>query len=351
MFKPRDSGGTFLRVLPFAVMGVVALVDLSAGPEVGYLPLLSLAPAFASVSCGLRRTAWVGLLALISCLLLAVYDQILGTRQNNLTLASIVGVSVAAMLAGFLRERREHELAEIRSVAEVTQRVLLRPVPTHAGPLRTAVRYLSAAARARIGGDLYEVITTPQRVRLIIGDVQGKGLDAVETAAIVLGAFREAAYDEIDLGAVAARIGQTLSRQLSDEEFVTVVLAEVGNRDSMVLLNCGHPSPVLVRAGGGATFAEPPDTVPPLGVSTSGDVKPTPYEIPFSAGDRLLLYTDGLTEARDHQGRFYPLLERAYLLRDNDAEQALDRLHGDLARHVGGPITDDVAMLLLDRFR
>lgn len=68
-------------------------------------------------------------------------------------------------------------------MAEVAQRVLLRPVPRRAGHLRAAVSYTSAMAEARIGGDLYEVVTGPSGVRVIVGDVQGKGLEAVETSA------------------------------------------------------------------------------------------------------------------------------------------------------------------------
>jgi len=65
-----------------------------------------------------------------------------------------------------------------------------------------AVRYISASASAQIGGDLYAVIMTAGSVRLIVGDVQGKGLAAVQTAATVLGAFREAAYDAADLALI-----------------------------------------------------------------------------------------------------------------------------------------------------
>jgi serine phosphatase RsbU (regulator of sigma subunit) len=330
-------------------MGFVAIVDILAGPETGYLPLLSLGPAFASLSGSVRRTGAVGVLALIACLLLAIYDQILGTRQNTLTFASTLGVTAAAMVAAAIRARRERELADIRMVAEVAQRVLLRPVPRRVGPIHAAVRYVSAAARARIGGDLYEIVTMTRGVRLIVGDVQGKGLDAVETAAVVLGAFREAAHDEPDLDAVAARLEQALARQLTSEQFVTAVLAELRPDGPMELLNHGHPPPLIIRADGTVLFADAPDDAPPLGMATLADVKPPRFEVPFAEGDQMLLYTDGVTEARDHRGWFYPLIERAYLLQDPDPEAALDKLQTDLTDHVGGPISDDAAMLLLRR--
>lgn len=190
-------------------MLLITLMDVLAGPGAGFLPLLSLGPAFASLSGGARRTGWIGSAAMGLCLLLAVYDQLIGTRQNFLTLTSIAGVT-GAMLASALRERKERELHDVRTVAEVAQRVLLRPVPRRIGPVHASVSYISASAQARIGGDLYEVVTTPAGARVIVGDVQGKGLDAVETAAVVLGAFREAAFDEPDLPGVALRLERAL---------------------------------------------------------------------------------------------------------------------------------------------
>ena len=336
----------FLQWLPFAVMGVVAVVDLVAGPGFGYLPLLAVGPAFASLRCGVRQTALVGLFALALCVFLAAYDQVLGHRQNNLLLCSIVGVTMASVLASAGRQQRERELANVRTIAEVAQRVLLRPVPRWAGPVRIAVSYTSAAAEARIGGDLYEVVKSPSGVRILVGDVQGKGLEAVETAAAVVGAFREAAYDEPDLSKVVARIESTLDRSLSGEKFVTAVLAEYAD-GQITLLSCGHPPPLMLSANGEVHFVEADEPTPPLGMMGLVDAEPQPCPIRFAPGDQMLFYTDGVIEARDRSGRFYPLEERSSLLKAAVAEQALEDLRADLVRHVGGTLTDDAAMLLI----
>jgi serine phosphatase RsbU (regulator of sigma subunit) len=381
VFTRQVRGGPFLQWLPFAMMIIVAMADLVAGPSMGYRPLLSLGPAFASLSCGIRRTAMVGLLAVALCTALSFSDETAGSRQSNLTFLSIAGVTAAAMLASMMRERGQRELADVRMVAEAAQRVLLRPVPRRVGPVHAAVCYISAAARARIGGDLYEIVAMPRGVRLIVGDVQGKGLDAVETAAVVLGAFREAAHDEPDLVGVAGRLETALGRNLTGEQFVTAVLAEVRECDAegrdeggaagravsdaagddpsgddegsaagrVALLNCGHPAPLVVRADGGIEFADPPDVAPPLGLAALAEAPLATYEIPFAPGDQMLLYTDGVIEARDGRGAFYPLAERAHLIQGSDPEDALDKLQADLTRHVGAPITDDAAMLLLRR--
>ncbi|MGI8329224.1 PP2C family protein-serine/threonine phosphatase [Actinomadura scrupuli] len=336
-----------LRWLPFAVMGAVVLIDVAAGPEYRYLPLLALGPAFASLCGGIQRAVLVGLLAIGFCLAMAAYDHIFGHRYVYLILGSIAGVTVASALASAGRQQRERELATVRTVAEVAQRVLLRPVPRSAGPVRVAVSYTSAAAEARIGGDLYEVVTSPYGVRILVGDVQGKGLEAVETAAAVLGAFREAAYDEAHLAGVVTRLETTLNRLLSGEKFVTAILAELSH-DQISLLCCGHPPPLMITSAGDVRFVELCDPSPPLGMTDLIDVaKLRPYRMCFARGDQMLFYTDGVIEARNEAGLFYPLRERAHLLMTMGAEEALEHLRADLVRHVGGPIADDAAMLLI----
>ncbi|WP_326821387.1 PP2C family protein-serine/threonine phosphatase [Streptosporangium sp. NBC_01756] len=337
-----------LRLLPFTVMAVVALIDFASGPTAGLLPLLALGPAFASVACGLARTTLVGVVALALCVALGLYNDILWTSRTNITMLAILGVTVASVLASAGRLRHERQLADVRSVAEAAQRVLLRPVPRRAGPgIGVAVSYTSATAEARIGGDLYEVVATPHGVRIIVGDVQGKGLEAVETAAVVLGAFREAAHDEAKLQGVVTRLENALTRELSGEQFVTAILAEIIGGASITVINCGHPSPMVLGTDAKHWFADPPDEALPLGMGSLKASDPVPYQIPFEPGDQVLFYTDGVIEARNGAGEFYPLSARAHLLNGADPQLSLDALRADLLRHVGRPLGDDAAMLLL----
>ncbi|WP_367046230.1 PP2C family protein-serine/threonine phosphatase [Streptomyces sp. Je 1-332] len=338
---------TVLAVLPFAVMVIVAAVDVGAGPGVGYLPLVSLGPAFAGLIGGWRRTALIGAAALLLCTALGIYNESYSQRRLYTAMASVAGVTAAGVAAAVMRQRREAELASVRSIAEVAQRVLLRPVPRSAGPLRIASSYTSAVAEARIGGDLYEVVASPHGVRIILGDVQGKGLEAVETAALVLGAFREAAHDEPNLTSVGDRVERVVNRELRGEKFVTAILAEVADRHTMTLLNYGHPAPMVVRPDGTACFPEPPRYALPLGLGLHDVVAPEPYEVDFVPGDQVLLYTDGVSETRDHNGAFYPLGEHSSLLKDDHPEAALNAIRAELVRHAQGPLHDDAAMLLL----
>jgi serine phosphatase RsbU (regulator of sigma subunit) len=213
------------------------------------------------------------------------------------------------------------------------------------------VRYLSASAAARIGGDLYEVISTQRHVRFILGDVQGKGLKAVRTAAVVLGAFREAAFDAAVLTEIAARIELSLRHQAAEEEFVTVIMGQAAvDGSSIEILNCGHPGPLLLRDGT-VTLIEDQDPGLPLGLASlapdQAATTRTSSNVPFGPGDQILFYTDGVSEARDKTGAFYPLSRCGALLAAGDADAALALLEGDVTRYVGHTLDDDAAMLLI----
>lgn len=260
------------------------------------------------------------------------------------TLGTFVAVS---------RTRRERTLATVRFVAEIAQRVLLRPLPHRIGDILLESFYLSADAEARIGGDLYEAVPTTHGVRLLIGDVRGKGLFAVETAAALLGAFREAAHDEPNLAALAGRVETSVSRRAADfpgsdmaERFVTVVFAEIVAPDHVVrIVNCGHPPPLLIRAAE-VTELETDQSSPPLNL---GVLVGEPYhadEHPFRPGDQLLLYTDGVSETRAGDGSFYPLIQRIRSWGLLPPRELLDRLHHDLLDYSNNRLHDDTAALI-----
>jgi serine phosphatase RsbU (regulator of sigma subunit) len=336
-------------LVPFCVMAVVACVVLLAGAQTGLLSLLSLGPALAPVSLGPARTVLTGGVAIILSMSLAAYDGIGFSAHAAAVCAMIAGVTVAAAIASAARQRKERELVDVRAVADVAQRVLLRQVPHEVGQLQIAVRYISAAAAARIGGDLYDVVARAGNARLIVADVQGKGLAAVQTAAVVLAAFRESVYDEPDLAAIAAHIARSLDHQAHNGRFVTAIIAEIASGGAEIrLLNCGHPAPLLL-SGGRAELAEPLEASLPLGL---GDLDPAvrkEHTVPFGPGDRILFYTDGISEARDKSGAFYPVDGCGGLLGGPEPRPALDRLYDDVLRHVGGRLQDDSAALLVVR--
>jgi serine phosphatase RsbU (regulator of sigma subunit) len=268
-------------------------------------------------------------------------------REPAAVVSALLAVTAASGLASALRGRRERVLAAVRSVAEAAQHALLQPVPDTVGPFQVAVRYSAAAAEARIGGDLYALVPTPYGIRLIVGDVRGKGLPAVGTAALVLGVFREAACDEPDLLAVVARIERSLARNLGPDDFVTAVVTGYTPAGHLEIVNCGHAPPLLISASGAVGAVEPDLPAPPLGLRALSGQAPHLQRLPFAVGDQLLLYTDGVTEARDHTRAFYPLAEGVARHACDEPTRTVTALHDELLAHVGGKLHDDAALLLL----
>jgi serine phosphatase RsbU (regulator of sigma subunit) len=212
-----------------------------------------------------------------------------------------------------------------------------------------AVRYVSAAEAAQIGGDLYSVLETPFGTRVIIGDVRGKGLPAVRTAGAVLGAFREAAYDEEDLAAVAARLDRSTVRHAEEGEFVTALLVEFRAPGEVRLVHCGHVAALRLGPDGKVRELDPPDPWVPLGLAGLAEGGPKVWTAALAEDDLLVLCTDGVVEARGkgrNRALFYPLTERVARFGAAFTPETLVRtVHADLLRWTGGPLRDDAALM------
>ncbi|MFE5791543.1 PP2C family protein-serine/threonine phosphatase [Streptomyces sp. NPDC056503] len=347
---------TLGRALPVLVMVLVVVADLVTPDSERLDRLLITVPALAAATWSVYGTIGLGLAAMA---LRAVLVIVRGEPVAAELLASeslILGITAASAWVSAVRTRRERDLAEVTAVADVVQRVVLRPPPPRLGPVELHLLYVAAAAKARIGGDFYEAVQIPGAVRIMLGDVQGKGLGAVETASVLLGAFRSTAYDAPDLPALADRLDEGLARYAawdpdSDaaERFATVVLVELPDgRDTARLLNCGHPAPLL-QHGTEVTPVEVADPSLPLNLAGLADSHHRVEEFPFGPGDRLLLYTDGVSETRDRAGVFYPLEERARQWAAAPSDRIPELLHRDLAAYGDGDLDDDVAALLVVR--
>ncbi|MFG2178451.1 PP2C family protein-serine/threonine phosphatase [Streptomyces abikoensis] len=337
-----------LVVAAYVLLAAAVALDLATNPSLTFSPVLATAPALASLGTRSARVPLAtGLIAMLLVAPLALADPGVALPVHLTAGATVLAITCVSAANVVLVSTRERQLLRSRSIAEAAQRALLRPAPERIGGLRIAVRYASAAAEARVGGDLYEVLGTPYGTRLLLGDVRGKGLAAVETAADVLGTFREAAQVEPGLDGVARRLDATVVRRGAGEEFVTAVLVGVPvGGGAAELVDCGHLPPLLWCAGEVAEIQSPtPD--PPLALR---QLDPGPYHVlrtPFAPGDTLVLYTDGVTEARDATGVFYPLGERLAALPDLTPGQLADRIMADLRDYTGGELADDAALLIV----
>lgn len=356
--RKRSRITTSLRVAPFLLIALSALADAESTAGQQYDRYLVAAPALAASVWGAGTTILVGILAMLAEVARGlIHDGRVG-RPTASVIAVISTVTLAAAYAARVRVQRERDLAEIRSVARTAQQVVLRPLPGRLGSVDLALYYSAAAAQAQIGGDLYEAVRTRHGVRIILGDVQGKGLPAVETAAALLGSFREAAYDAEDLAELAGRLETSLRRYAerastpdSAERFATAVLMEIPDgRPEAFLLNCGHPPPLLIQPDG-VRAIEPDAPLPPLNLSALVASEYRTETVPFGPGDRVLLYTDGVSEARNRAGVFYPLADRLTGWIAEPSPQLLAELSRDLNRYAGGATSDDAAVLIAARHR
>lgn len=337
--------------LPVAAMGTVAVASTLAGPGFGLLPFYTAGPALAAARGTSRTVLGVSAVSTVLCLFSALIDSHFGNTRMLVALGGIAFVTAAGCYVSRVRRRTERDLVDVREVAEAVQDILVPPLPPQAGPISLTGSYLSATRAARVGGDLCQAVPFDDGVRVMIADVQGKGLDALHTAALVLHAFRDAARAPLGPREIQARVEEVLDARTDGERFVTGIIAEVRHDGTVDLLNCGHPAPLVRRTDGTLEFAPPREPAPPMGLACfagPGSSGPVASRVVLAPGERMLFYTDGLSEARDGAGEFYPVLDRARgPLARPGADDALAHLRADVDRHTGGGGNDDSALLLL----
>ncbi|MBQ1090351.1 PP2C family protein-serine/threonine phosphatase [Streptomyces sp. B93] len=346
-------------LLPITLMliGLITALDIVSTTKIVLGPLLVIAPALIAWSEGPWVTGGVGALAVGAQALIGWNSGLLFSRALIMQLVALTVLSCLVVLLCVVRDRSARRLAQVRSVAEAAQHVLLWPLPGTLGPLQLASLYLAAEDEAEIGGDLYAAARTDHATRVMIGDVRGKGLPAIGEAALLLGAFREAAHQHSSLPELAAALERSVVRYLADfepveetgERFVTALLLEIPDDDPVIrMTSCGHPAPLLLRPG--SAVAVPDLTpAPPLGLGLSASGLYTLDAVPFGAGDTLLLYTDGAIEARDRDGAFYPFKKRAAQWTGCSPKVLLRHIQRDLLAHTGGRLGDDAALIAIRR--
>jgi len=216
--------------------------------------------------------------------------------------------------------------------------------------MRCAFSWITCPAPAlpcHTGGDIACAVEAPGAVRLLIGDVMGHGARAARTAAEVTRAFRQLAACPEPLPAVATGLHAFVAGRDGGEEFVTALLVSVPMDDDAgaEIVCCGHPQPLLLRDGRAAPLDAVP-TAPPLGLLDMAGCPARAGLLGVGPGDGVLLYTDGVTDARDAAGLPYPLAERAAAL-SGARPPLVQALRDDLLRYTGGKLRDDATLLHL----
>ena len=342
--RSRRRVGLTLLALLLLLAGVVA-PERVMGPAFVAGASYALAAVAAAALLSVRWTAVMAILTVAVAAASGVWNQNLGSRDWLLRVAVATLFGGVAVGLSVMRIRQESALRQMTAVADAAQQAVLRPVPSRVDDVTFAARYVSASNAALVGGDLYEVVDSPYGVRAIVGDARGKGLDAVQLSATVMAVFRGGAITESSMEKIARNLDTVVCSLGEDEDFVTAVLVEF-QTDRLLLLNCGHHPPLLLKDGEAQLIdAGTPDL--PLGLGVTG--RTSAWKWPRKA--RLLLYTDGLVESSDASGDFFPLLDWTGILETGSVEASLDSLLKALSDHAGQGRNDDIALLLAEHLQ
>lgn len=268
-------------------------------------------------------------------------------------LPPIVAVGVLCTVLAWIRNRIVTRLLDMTLVAETVQGAILPELPPRIGGLKVAVAYRThEGSPGLVGGDFYDVQDTDAGIRAVVGDVQGHGLDTVHLMEALLGTFRERSLDDPDLTTLAARMERRVriynrGRDEWQQSFATAAFVEITPRhDTIRVVLCGHPAPLLVRGAAEPLSARP---MPPLGLADFGLQRVEVREAALMPGDLVIAFTDGLAEGRNAAGEMFPLTDTV------NAQVAAgvrdpDRLHRKLkAAFQGGGYhrTDDLTVLIV----
>ncbi|WP_406455408.1 serine/threonine-protein phosphatase [Streptomyces sp. NBC_00876] len=348
------STGTVIWATVATTAGVVVL-GLLTGTALLLLGLLVYLPAFAAALCSPRQTALVS--AWVSLVVIAPVVFQPGERVLNRVILTLfaVGFGALAVYGARMRITREGALVRLRSTAAAMQRQILRPLPLLTDDVLVDGVYEPLQEDKLVGGDIYDVVATPWGTRVLIGDVQGKGLPAIGMAIDVVGAFREAAHREptvtalVDaLEAAVVRHNDYAGQRDEPERFVTALVLGVDTGTGTQLVGCGHIPPYLLHEGVVTAVGTGEEHVPLGLASLVGDPRTVAW-FDFPPGATLLLCTDGLTEARSPEGDFYPLEARLGGRGDITAGPLITSLIADVRDFTAGVQQDDLAVLAVRR--
>jgi len=233
-----------------------------------------------------------------------------------------------------------------RQIADTLQEALLT-VPKNIPGLAYGTLYRSATDTARVGGDFYDIFEIEHgKVGIIIGDVSGKGIEAAALTSIVKNAIKAHTYENETPAIVMAKTNELAIKTSPANTFVTLFfgILDVAT-GSLVYCSAGHP-PAMIKRGSGSVdlLAEHSPVIGAFkGISyENGETK-------LKVGDTLMLYTDGVIEARSGGGFFGEarLVDYVQKLEVSLPTQIPQRIFDEVMRYSDGKLSDDVALLVV----
>jgi serine/threonine protein phosphatase PrpC len=219
-------------------------------------------------------------------------------------------------------------------------------------PLTFATRELVIAGvfvpAEDLGGDAFDYGVDLERAQIAVFDGMGHGLGAGLLATTAVAVYRNSRRAQLSLAETVTRIGSTIEAHFGAEKFVTGVVASLDIATGRISwCMAGHPPPLVVRDGRVVKHLDR-GTGMPFGVGPASAV----FEEQLEPGDRVLLYTDGVTEARDANGELFGIHQLVDLISrtagDDPPPEAMRRLMHAIEEHNEGPMRDDATVVMLE---
>lgn len=234
------------------------------------------------------------------------------------------------------------------SIAETLQKSFLPNVRERIGDYEIAHCYVPAQSEALIGGDFYDVVELSDGVLgVVIGDVSGKGVGATVHTAMAKYMLRGIAQEETDPAVVVSRLNNAIAQTVHSEVFITMFYGMLYTREKrLVYANAGHELPMLLKGDSGQCLSLD-STGQPMGIFA--DVVYGRREIHLSDGDALVLYTDGITEARRDKHFFglNGLQTSVKAAGDRQANEIVESILENVQKFAGDGLRDDAAVMVI----
>lgn len=287
------------------------------------------------------------------CVLDTEPRQMTADETANLQdLAAVVMDELELRLAARLTVAAEAQLRrEAEQIADALQASLLPPKPPTVPGMDTAARFMAGEAGLRVGGDFFDVFRLGDNDwGIVLGDACGRGAAPASLAAMVRWTTRGAAVHQFRPSQVLREVNAALVEDgEEDDHFCTALFArlELDVCGAWITIsNAGHPLPVMVRASGKVAACGP--VAFPLGMFAALDS--TDERLGLGPGDFLVMYTDGITEARDADGKIFGEEQLLALLTNcaaaPSAAEVADAVMAGAQSHAGD-LSDDAAVLVL----
>lgn len=264
--------------------------------------------------------------------------------QRHESLVSALGAHLGVALdnAALFEERSQ--------AATALQQTLLPPLLPRPPGLELAARYRPARSTALVGGDFYDVFEIgPGAWGLLLGDVSGAGPEAAAITGVARYAARALISPELSLAQLLGQLNETLVRFALQERFCTILYAElrpVGDDVAVTLASAGHPPPFVLRDDETVERLQTPGTL--LGMFP--DVTIEDRQVLLRPGDALVTYTDGVTEARSPDGRFFGeegVVSVLATCAGRPSTSVARRLELGVLEHQSGTSADDIAIVVV----